>query len=86
MNQQQQLILTFTEISNIKLLPNGGFTVKENAQLIDKQFDPRQDVSVYDRKSLEEQIISISSFDSGTHLLKSGDKYFYAVAFKTVIR
>lgn len=85
MDQQHKINLTLTEITNLNNI-DGKLTIIDQSKLIKHQFDPRQDVSVYDRRSLEEQIITISAFDSGTHLLKSGEKYFFVVDFETVLR
>lgn len=86
MNQTHRINLYLTEVTNLKKHPDGTMSAVDPNLVFAHQFDPKMDVSVYDRRSLEEQIITISSFDSGTHLIKSGGKYFYAVDFETVLR
>jgi hypothetical protein len=86
MNQEQRINLYLTEVTNLRRDGNGILSAIDGSLVFPHQFDPRVDISVYDRRSLEEQVISVSSFDSGTHLIKSGGKYFYAVDFETVLR
>ena len=86
MNQEHRINLYLTEVTNLQRDANGIISAKDSGLVFAHQFDPKMDVSVYDRRSLEEQIITISAFDSGTHLIKSGGKYFYAVDFETVLR
>jgi len=86
MNDEPKIRLQLTEVNNLQKHPDGRLTVVDPALVFEHVFDPKLDVSIYDRMSLEEQVISISSFDTSIHLLKSGEKYFYALDFGTMIR
>lgn len=77
--------LQLTEVSNLKTV-EGTTRVVDESLIRTVSFDPKIDVSAYDRVMKEDVIITMSEFDAGRYLLKSGGKYYFVINFATSLR